>query len=395
MELVFEVIAAHRLQRGDIRSPAFGESGGTIGRHPDCDWSIEDRSRLLSGRHARIAWRNGRFFLTDISRNGIERAGGEWLVKGEGIEIEDGAGFRFGELDLIAHLYGVNIDAAKCSSPPWARDALPDAAFDRALDPLRILEEQGSDYAVFDELTGWLGDPTTLRPLADDSSADRDHLLIPRLVPERRPDTAQPVDPSGSPERLWRQLSEALGVDVHGMTTEERETLLLSAVRLLGQCVDGLQRALRNRDDLQGDIGVATRQEAAGTRLALDPSLSAMDALRELLLDTSLPALRERCLPETFRQLQLHEVALVAGSRAAVRAALAQFSPEQLNWAFERDSSRSVINTAGSRWRAYLRFHHAVSRSDDWCDDLFARHFADAYRDQLRLTHTLHLDFQG
>src|SRR5690606_37294916 len=67
MELVFE-----RVGPGAAASSArFTPRGGVIGRAADCDWVIADSKRVISGQHARVTHRDGDYFLTDTSSNGI------------------------------------------------------------------------------------------------------------------------------------------------------------------------------------------------------------------------------------------------------------------------------------------------------------------------------------
>ena len=66
MELVFERVGA-----GPASSARFTARGGVIGRAADCDWVIADSKRVISGRHARVTHRDGDYFLTDTSSNGI------------------------------------------------------------------------------------------------------------------------------------------------------------------------------------------------------------------------------------------------------------------------------------------------------------------------------------
>lgn len=400
MELVFEVSNPQALQRGTVRSMAFGEAGGVIGRHPDCEWSIEDRLRLISGRHARVAYSDQHYLLIDTSRNGIEQAGGGWLRKDEGVRVHDGDVFRFGALDVVAHL----------SSPGAADDdwiaALSEpgtcAPMDTSLpiDPLHVLSEPASAYAVLDELAEWVESDAVMHPTTDHDPVDHDYLLAPRLIAEILPETGPSTADTGLlnqpalSEGFWQQLGEVLDIDLQSLEIAEREALLLDAARLLKQCVSGLQRALRNRDDVQAQICDGVEHAPAGAETGLLHRLGSTGQLSELLMRFSRSAQLEQTVPQAFRQLQAHQLALLAGSRALARAVLEHFSPQQLNWEFERDSSRPVINTAGSRWRAYLRFHHALSRTNDWSDELMARHFTQAYRDQLRLIDTLHLDCQ-
>lgn len=397
MELVFEITDPRSLQRGDARSRVFSETGGVIGRHPDCDWSIEDRQRLVSGRHAQVVWRNGEYFLIDLSRNGIVRADGGRLCKGQEVRIHDGAGFRFGAIELVARLLTpapAERDWLTFALEPGEGGVTPLAP---VLDPLLAMQEQDTPYGALDELAGLLDTVVAPRQPADHTPVDHDHLLVPRLIPE--PESAATGEGAAqaaeSSVAFWQQLGEALGIDLATMALERREALALDAARLLRQCIGGLQRSLRNRDELHREIFGGTGPMAQEDSPLLDVNAGVAAAIRGLLLPRSSAAQASQAITGAFRHLQSHQVAMWAGSRAMARATLAHFSPQQLNWEFERDSSRPVINTAGSRWRAYLRFHHSLSRTDDWSDELLARHFTQAYRDQIRLLSTLHLDCQG
>ena len=61
----------------------FDDAGGVIGRDQRADWVLYDPSRQISSQHARIIFAQGRYFLLDISVNGILTAAGEALRKGE------------------------------------------------------------------------------------------------------------------------------------------------------------------------------------------------------------------------------------------------------------------------------------------------------------------------
>jgi type VI secretion system protein ImpI len=103
----------------------------------------------------------------------------------------------------------------------------------------------------------------------------------------------------------------------------------------------------------------------------------------------------EQTISRSFRDLQAHQVALLAASRAALKGMFEQLSPEQLSLRFEREGRKPLIATAGSRWRAYRRLHSALEQNDDWSDRLFARDFAHTYEEQVRLIATLNNDVQG
>src|SRR5207248_10740276 len=52
-------------------SATFSAEGGTIGRSADNDWVLPDPLRYVSAHHARVQFREGHFYLHDVSTNGV------------------------------------------------------------------------------------------------------------------------------------------------------------------------------------------------------------------------------------------------------------------------------------------------------------------------------------
>jgi predicted component of type VI protein secretion system len=71
MALRLEIISNQRQQLGGRSSIVLGVAGGSIGRALDNDWALPDTQRYLSGYHARVHFREGGYYLEDISTNGV------------------------------------------------------------------------------------------------------------------------------------------------------------------------------------------------------------------------------------------------------------------------------------------------------------------------------------
>lgn len=69
MILMLEVTGQKAANLGASRRKEFRRAGGTIGRAPDNDWVLHDP--YISGRHARVQFHNGTYFLEDTSTNGV------------------------------------------------------------------------------------------------------------------------------------------------------------------------------------------------------------------------------------------------------------------------------------------------------------------------------------
>ena len=70
MALRLRVVSNHAKVLGELASRVFGVHGGTIGRSGTNDWVLPDPDRYISGKHARIEYRAGSYWLTDTSSNG-------------------------------------------------------------------------------------------------------------------------------------------------------------------------------------------------------------------------------------------------------------------------------------------------------------------------------------
>src|SRR6266403_5886433 len=71
MTLRLRIVSDHRRLLGDRSSIVFSVDGGTIGRSADNDWVLPDPLRYVSAHHARVEYRDGHFYLEDLSTNGV------------------------------------------------------------------------------------------------------------------------------------------------------------------------------------------------------------------------------------------------------------------------------------------------------------------------------------
>lgn len=381
MQLVFEMLKGKQLVSTDVCQKTFTQSGGLIGRHQSCDWVIPDRDRHLSSFHARISFQDGAFYLTDISSNGIrDRISGACLIQGEAVRVETGSIYALGNVEIQARL------------STETSNIIPDDVF-LDLDPLKSIEDQADPHFGFDEQRDLDGSLHALAQCADYARIDMENLTVPQLVPIE-PELAMPKVGEPARDDFWERFGTALGVDLRGLDDVARETLALEVARLLKQSISGLQQSLRGRSELKNELRLnqTTLQDLHTNPLKI--GVGAAEALGMLLAGKPGQLSADQAISCAFRDLQAHQVALLAASRAAVRGTLEHFSPQQLSVRFERDR-KSWLNTSGSRWRAYGRYHQTLLQEDDWSERLLSRDFTQAYEEQIRLIATLHTDLQG
>ena len=95
-----------------------GSSGGTIGRSADNDWVLPDPLRYVSAHHARVQFRDGHFYLEDLSTNGVfvnDEAEPVSKRGPDGYPLQNGDMVRIGDYQVVVAL---DADADQPRSDP-------------------------------------------------------------------------------------------------------------------------------------------------------------------------------------------------------------------------------------------------------------------------------------
>lgn len=386
MQLVFEVCgttsdesSAHKM---------FDGVGGVIGRGAGCDWVIPDANRLISSHHGLVSYREGRYFLTDISSNGIAVAHSmERLDKGRARLIREGDVYQLGRLEIRARL------VANERRPLAQDDVIPDDAF-LGLDPVYALDREqlrGHSSAELEAL-----DTSTQAPAQPSFQGlvERDHLVIPTLAePDRNGIPPEPVVAvSAASQAFWPRFAQALGMPLDTLDTPGREALAIKVAGLFRQTIEGLQQSLRTRDELNSEINGVLTNPVSNTRNPLSACADSQATVASLL---DAREAGEQAVAQACRDLQVHQLALVVACRAAVRGALATFAPGHLLLCFEREGKAPRFLTEAAHWRAYQRHYRRLVDEDPLGEQLLRHDFSRAYEEQVRLVSTLHAGCPG
>jgi type VI secretion system FHA domain protein len=80
------------------------EKGATIGRSDASTLVLEDKEKLVSRRHAIVAFENGQYNLTDSSLAGTFIDGAIEPINNATVQLADGMQFRIGEYIIVCHI---------------------------------------------------------------------------------------------------------------------------------------------------------------------------------------------------------------------------------------------------------------------------------------------------
>ncbi len=162
--------------------------------------------------------------------------------------------------------------------------------------------------------------------------------------------------------------------------------------QLLRQTVDGLQKLLRARNDVKKAFRVSERTVIHAKNNNPIKLMPVDQAITQLLTGKDskyLPG--EKALGEVFSDLQAHELAMLAGTEAAIRHLLERFDPRNI----ESQPGKNTLlenltpNTYKAKcWDNFARLHEETTKeAEDDLHKLFKGVFERAYEEQLeRLT---------
>lgn len=145
MAIKLRVVSEHYRELGENRSRVFGVNGGTVGRAPDNDWVLPDPKRVVSGRHFVVQYHGGKYWLIDISTNGVFINDAEDPVSVRGrCELRDGDRLRVGDYDIVVSIDS-RIDFLPASSDEHSAAKHIDADIGHNLDLDALLTPRDAD----------------------------------------------------------------------------------------------------------------------------------------------------------------------------------------------------------------------------------------------------------
>lgn len=388
-------------QEGETGAPARYRLGvgaqATIGRGDDNDIVLGDAGKHVSRRHARIAYRQREFVYTDVGAN-PSLVNGHPLGGGREHALCDGDCIAIGDF-----LLRVQLSVAPALSAGSRRPAHLDARPPDALAAAAILGNGEAVSAIGDDPLG-LGQ-TASAALFPQGGFDAMEAARPEAqpMPHARPVAAAPLIPAD-----YDPLAPAPGPAVAGQ--DLAVTAMLQALlrglglpqppgkqspvefaeevgAMLRVATVGTMDALRTRALAKRESRVAMTMIAAGANNPLKFLPDAGTALEHMLSGRRGAYMApEQAFADAFGDLRAHELAMMAGVKAALDAMLASLAPQVLQ-ARAVAGKRGLWLRGGRKracWDEFIRLHERMSAgAGEEFQRLFSESFAPAYEQQM------------
>ncbi len=204
---------------------------------------------------------------------------------------------------------------------------------------------------------------------------------------------APPVAPNwGAPDR---GVSGELGAFLAGLgvsdadAIQDPEAFLRTSGQLLRAATEGMIAVMMARASFKSELRLEVTTIRSRENNPFQFCVDADDALDRLLLRRSRGFLDPTAaVHKTFDDIQAHQMAMIAGLRAALKALLSRFEPERLEKHFDGESHLDKLLPMARKSKCWDLFVSTFDQvADDASDDfmrLFGDAFNSAYEEQVR-----------
>jgi type VI secretion system FHA domain protein len=183
---------------------------------------------------------------------------------------------------------------------------------------------------------------------------------------------------------------EGAGLAHLQISEADADAFLRESGTIVRACVEGLIGLLLARSELKKEMRAEDRTMVASRdnnplKLMTDPreALSYLFDARERLSGAFLPPVQ--AVGDACDDLRVHEIALMAGMRAAFQGALKRFDPALIEREADKQKGSFTLNKKVKLWDTFVAHHEKLSRDAE--DDLlkvFGKEFLGTYMAQVR-----------
>jgi type VI secretion system FHA domain protein len=418
--LRLRIVSDQRRTLADRASALFSVEGGTIGRSADNDWVLPDPLRYISAHHARVHFREGHFYLQDVSTNGVYvNDDTEPLAKRgtNGYRLVNGDVLRMGEYHILAALeqrrgqeeraappVPTSIHALRTLGPAADRDigaklnveellvrpvidmdpVLPVGAYGQAVDSGRVQALANAQPPQ----------PAAAAAMPSGSPSDETPSVAERLARLAEAVAREPKNGSGRHMALedvhtgLDAFCRGAGIASERLPADAQGRLLHLAGRLFREALVGFKDLERTRSDTRNRYRIESPPpEQDDPRPSLANSMVEDLAVALFVLHEGRRLDSVQWLRETVAEAKLHESATAQATRAAFVEFLDRLDPAELEARFERAARRGKARSADKAqyWDLFTTFYrNLIEMPADHLPHTFVEAFAAAYREALK-----------
>jgi predicted component of type VI protein secretion system len=323
----------------------------SIGRDAACTIALEDPNKHMSRFHVEIEEEGGTYWMSVVSKVNPVMVKGRRYGPGTRLTLHSGDSFELAD-------YEVHV-------------VLPEPA------PAAAVEDDAE--RLFNEST-FLG--------ADQPQKKAEPPPEETFIPQKEK-AAAPV-PAAPPSHALRAFFEGAGLPLKELSPMQADRMLRDCGAILRAAVEGIMMLLLARAEMRKEFEAEERTMVAARdnnplKLMSDPH-EAMNFLFDPAERTDGFLDPVQSVGDACEDLRSHELALMAGMRAAILGALRHFDPHALERMLDKSPKGfSLASRKSKLWDVFVAQQDQLSReAQEDFNRVFGRDFMSAYQAQLR-----------
>ncbi|KRA53074.1 type VI secretion system-associated FHA domain protein TagH [Devosia sp. Root635] len=413
MPITLTIVDRDQLPDGGPIKFSAGARGFDIGREQHLDWCLPDPERFVSGHHCQVRFRDGGYWLDDISTNGTFVNGSSIRVRSP-YRLAHGDRLQIGNYQIEVSLDGqpspggIQSSSASPFSPepaPFGQPAgqspfapasspaapvhdiwaLPGAAAAPApVDRNWFLEKARQDRGIRppDALEQFIELPVAARPPIDEL-----HPISPALgnlpgssISEHAAPaiTPPPARGGGSPEQVLALICQAAGLKPDAMAGRDPQEVAREIGLVLRTSTEQLATLLHGRADAKRIARSANRTMiGAADNNALKFTADATEAL-EIMFQRHRAGYLDApaSFKEAFADIQQHEKATFAAMQRALSRLTEDLTPDSI----EEKVGGGFGSAKAKAWEIYVqRWNSKTEHLENGILDVFFGYFSEFY----------------
>ena len=379
MELLLEIINYPYNAEVEERSYTFDEDGGTIGRDNSSSWVLKDSTQTISSTHAKIEFKNGSYFLTDLSSNGVfYNQKRKRLSENEMIELKDRDKFYVQNYEILVTLIkSQNIDYITVSRliNPRIENSIEDlSSITPNIETIQEPEDKTPPPNPFEDLPSI--SPNIMSENSITESIEENRIVEPRI--EASPPLSKPKvteQKQGDSDLLLYLFSSKLGIDIESMDKKEQ-------IRVVNELADVILISIEQIESLKYNVNSIKK------RLNISTTDSPNEHPNRKNIFSILKNPREKIqlshyLVESFSEVKNHHTALYKAIEDINLFLSKKFSPKQLINDFEDSAnlnSWTPIQKDAKLWKEYSKRYSYLNEEEGSKYSLIKEALSKKYR---------------
>jgi type VI secretion system protein ImpI len=400
---------------GPIRIEVKGR-GLDLGRDSHLDWTLPDPSRSVSGKHCEIRYRDGGYWVHDVSTNGTFVNGAEYRLDAPH-RLRDGDRLSIGpyaiavaveegrKLNNVTPAAEAFADSAAANLwGPIGEAAAPEIGDKRRATPLRDAPPDFLDFASFLEAPklapdaslgsrsedDWL---TAARPATPPPPLDQDDPA-PRIPTPTRPAIVEPPPTRSFPREpqaggvptseVLDRIARAAGVPAGVFTSRNPDEVADEIGAVLRMTAENLGQMLASRAESKTLMRSSSRTMIrAVENNPLKFASSPAEALGVMFGPPTRNYLDARTTIErSFGDLKTHQILTYGATQNALDALFEDLAPDRIDHSVEPEKGIGALISSrkAKLWDIYVeRWRAKTKRTDGRLLEAFIALFAQAY----------------